>query len=38
MPEGLARVMDILQTSIAPRRIGEPEKPEKGGAPEAPKK
>lgn len=29
MPEGLARVMDILQTSIAPRRIGEPEKPEK---------
>ncbi len=26
MPEGLARVMDILQTSIAPRRIGEPEK------------
>lgn len=31
MPEGLARVMDILQTSIAPRKIGEPEpvKPEK---------
>jgi hypothetical protein len=25
MPEGLARVLDILQTSIAPRRIGAPQ-------------
>ncbi len=28
MPEGLARVLDILQTSCAPRAIGEPAAPE----------
>ena len=24
MPEGLARVMDILQSSVAPRKVGAP--------------
>ena len=32
MPEGLARVMDILNTSIAPRKVGNPKKIADSGA------